>query len=501
MKNMTAELKVGIFAMAIIAILAFMTFKISDFQWARKKGYVVYINFRNIAGLDEKTKVKIAGVDAGIIENISLRDGVARLKVRVSPGERLYSDASAAIKATGLLGDKFLAINIGSSEPLLKNGDTIKNVREVVDIDDMARNLSDVSVSISRLANNLNEPLGSEEAKQALKESILNLRTITTNINSAIVSNDKRLSNVLTSINELTASIRDLVQGNKDSLNATVNNVRDFSGSLKAEGPQLISNLNKATKELREIIEENKSSVKGTIDSMESITRKIESGEGTIGKLVRDDRLYESLNKATEGVNKALSSIDRFRTYITFQGEYLAGPQDGKGSFYLTLQPRPEKYYILGVVSSPAGRVSTTDTTITTNGVTTIEKREEVKKKIEFTAQFARRFTESPVLKDTVLRGGVTQNTFGVGVDQFFMKDKLKVSVDAWDFEHSEAGAKSPHLKAGADYFIFKNVFISGGVDNILNSRQQGAYAGGGIRFEDEDFKYLMGSMPKITTQ
>lgn len=499
MRGVTTELKVGIFALIVVGILALMTFRVGDFTLLMKKGYSVYINFDNVAGLDKKTKVKIAGVDAGVIEDITLKNGIARLKVRLDTDKRLYSDASAAIKATGFLGDKFLAINIGSKEPVLKNGDTVKTVTEVVDIDDMSRNFSEVSANVNKLVTSLNDSMGSEEAKQALKESIVNLRHITSNINSAVIANDGRLRDVLGSINDMTAAIKDLVQSNKDQVASTVKNFRDFSEPLKSEGPELIANLNKATKDLREIVEENKASVRGAIESVENITKKIDRGEGTIGKLVKDEKLYESLNRAVEGINRTVSAIDRFKTFITFQGEYLNKSKEGKGYFYMTLQPRPEKYYILGIVGDPIGRSITTDTTTTVNGVTTVEKKEEVQKKIEFTAQFARRFPESPVFKDTVLRAGLTENTFGIGMDQFFLKDRLKLSIDAWDFERNESGAANPHIRLGADYFIFKNLFVTGGIDNILNSKQRGLYGGGGVRFEDEDFKYVVGAMPKIT--
>lgn len=509
MKKLSLELKVGIFALIVLAILSFMTFRVGGFEWVKKRaGYTIYVDFKNIAGLDAKTKVKIAGVDAGVIESITLKDGKARLMLRMYPEVKLYSDASAAIKATGLLGDKFLAIEIGSKEPVLKEGDTIKNVREVVDIDDMARNLSEVSANINKLAISLNESLGSEEAKRSLKEAIVNLEKITSGINTAISSNDRKMRDVLDNIKELTASINGLVQDNRDSFKTAMNNFkdlsgnfRDFSSSLKEDGPKLISNLDKATKELKAMVEENRSSIKETVDSVKNITAKIDSGEGTLGKLIKDERLYHSLNKAAEGVNRTISSIERFRTFITFQGEYLSKPKDGKGYFYVTLQPRPEKYYILGVVSDPIGKVKTTETSTSVNGVTTVEKKEEVEKKIEFTAQIARRLVESNTFKDTVLRAGITENTFGVGVDQFFMKDKLKVSVDAWDFGRDEANAKNPHVKVGADYFLFKHLFISGGVDNIFNKKYRGAYVGGGVRFEDEDFKYIFGTVPKIPGQ
>ena len=82
---------------------------------------------------------------------------------------------------------------------------------------------------------------------------------------------------------------------------------------------------------------------------------------------------------------------------------------------------------------------------------------------------------------DLALRIGLIENTFGVGADYFFLDDKGRIAADAWDFSNDEEGAKNPHLKVGVDYYVFKNLFLSAGADNILNSRWRGAYAGAGI--------------------
>jgi phospholipid/cholesterol/gamma-HCH transport system substrate-binding protein len=490
MKGLSTELKVGFFAVIVIMILAFMTFKVGGLEWIKKEGYIVYVYFNNIAGLDEKTKVRIAGVDAGVIEKIELKDGVAKLTIRMDKGIQLFSDASASIKATGLLGDKYLDIKTGSEKPTLKNGDTIKNVMEIVDLDDMVRNLSNVSANMNTLATSLNEALGTDEAKRALKDTVLNLSDITANLSQTIAVNDRKMRMVLDSINNVTASINDLIEKNKVSVTDSISNIKGFSASLREEGPQLVASLNKATRELKAMVEENRPSLKRATESIDKIAQKIDKGEGTLGKLVKDERLYESINKAAEGIDRTVSAVERFRTFITFQADYLTKPKDGKGYFYVTLQPRPDKYYILGVVGDPLGRVKTTTTILEGESP---RKEEEIEKKIEFTAQFAKRF------KDTALRIGLTENTFGAGGDYFFNNDKGRVTADIWDFSNDEEGSKSPHVRVGVDYFIFKNLFVSAGADNVLNKKWRGGYAGVGLRFEDEDLKHLFGTMPRIS--
>jgi phospholipid/cholesterol/gamma-HCH transport system substrate-binding protein len=492
MRGLSTELKVGLFALLVMTIMTFMTFKVGGLDWMKEEGNIYYVYFKNIAGLDEKTKLKIAGVDAGFIRKIELHKGVAKMTVRVQKEVRMFSDASASIKATGLLGDKYLEIKPGSKEPALKNGDTIQDVLEIVDIDDMVRKLSKVSENISTLAIALNEALGTEDAKRSLRETVSNLSNITANLNETIVVNDEKMRNVLDNIKTLTASLNELVDKNKEPITDIVGNLREFSAKLKTDGPELIANLNKTTRELKEMIEETKPSIKNTVESLDKITKKIDQGEGTLGKLVKDERLYENINKAAEGVEKTFGAIDRFKTFITFQAEYLNKMEDGKGYFYLTLQPRPDRYYILGVVGDPLGRVKTTETVTNVDGITIRKKEEKTEQEIEFTAQYAMRY------KDVALRLGLTENTFGAGGDFFFHNDRGRVTVDAWDFSNDEEHSKNPHIRAGVDYFIFKNVFVSAGIDNILNSRWRGGYAGLGLRLEDQDLKYILGTIPLV---
>lgn len=473
MQKASAEFKVGIFVLAVLVVLSFMTFKVGGLDWFEKKGYIVHAYFRNVAGLDENTKVKIAGVDAGTIDKIELIGSVAKLNIKMYPDVILFTDATASVNATGLLGDKYLAIEPGIKEPALKNGGTINNVKEVVDIDDMARKLSRISDSITGLTDNINDIIGTDESKESLKEAIRNLKTITVNLTDAISANDKKLRQTLANIDKLATSMQKVIDENAMPFRETVANVRDFSDSLKNEGPLLVQNIKEASESLKEI------------------SGKVERGEGTLGKLVQDDTLYESVSTAAEGLGKTVSKIEQFKTFLTFQGEYLTEPEDGKGYFYLTLQPRKDTYYILGVVGDPTGSVTETTTTKTINGTTTTvtEEREVRSRDIEFTAQYGKRFY------NTVFRVGLTENTFGLGADQYFLNDRLKLTMDAWDFSGDQEGADDPHVKVGADYFFYKRLFLSAGYDNIFNDDRGGVYVGGGVRFEDEDFKYLLNTI------
>jgi phospholipid/cholesterol/gamma-HCH transport system substrate-binding protein len=488
MRNLSPELKVGIFAIVVILILSYMTFKVGTLPLTWKKGYRLYVVFDNISGLDEKSRVKIAGVDSGIVEKIKLENGKAKLILFIEPDVKIYRNAKASLKMTGLLGDKYLALTTGTpDEPLLRDGDTITNVEPVADIDSLANELTFAAMYISDLAEILKDIFGEPE-KKAIIDTIHNLRAITQSLDEILKEDKDSLHKVLVNLEDFSKALGDKGPGVIEDMSIIAKDLRD-------KGPGLIDDLSKAATELRELIEENRDTLKESMESIKKVSKsagniaeRIEKGEGTLGKLLKDDKLYESLSKVAEKADKSLDVVDRLRTFMDFHTEYHTDESEWKGYFNLTLKPKKDKYYILGVVTDPKGSVETTETI--KNNITTTE--EKIKSRVEFTAQFARRF------EDFALRIGMIESTFGFGADYFFNNDQGRIKMDIWDLSAHEAGAERAHAKIGVDYRIFKYVFISGGIDNLLNENRRGVYIGGGLKFEDEDFKYLFGRLPSL---
>jgi len=489
MKRLSPELKVGIFAIVVILVLSYMTFKVGTLPFTWKKGYRLYVLFDDISGLDEKSRIKIAGVDAGIVEKIRLVDGKAKLTLFIEPDVRIYRNAKASLKMTGLLGDKYLALTTGTpDEPLLRDGDTIINVEPAADIDSLTNELTSAATYMGDLAKTLKEIFGEPE-RRAMRDAIHNLNTISQDLKDLLKENKEPLHRVLVSLERFSKVLDEEGPEFMENLNVVAKNLRD-------KAPGLMEDLGEVAKELKEVIEENRVTLKESIENIRRLSRsagniaqKIEKGEGTLGRLLKDERLYESLSKVAKKVDKTLDAVDKLRTFMDFHSEYNTGEGEWKGYFDLTLQPKKDKYYILGAVADPKGSVETIETT--KDGVTT--KEEKISSKIEFTAQFAKRF------ENLALRIGMMESTFGVGADYFFHDDKGRIKMDVWDFSAHEAKAKRAHARIGVDYRIFKYIFISGGIDNLLNENRRGIYIGGGLKFEDEDFKYLFGRSPGIS--
>ena len=83
-----------------------------------------------------------------------------------------------------------------------------------------------------------------------------------------------------------------------------------------------------------------------------------------------------------------------------------------------------------------------------------------------------------------------------MGADYFAFDDRIKFSVDSWNYNSKEPGNQNAHVKATANVALSKTIFVNAGYDNILNSRRASGFVGLGLRFDDDDLKYLMGSVP-----
>jgi phospholipid/cholesterol/gamma-HCH transport system substrate-binding protein len=132
----TTQLIVGIFAVAGIAALAFLSVRLGRIDIFPTPGYMLYANFDNIAGLKTGDQVEVAGVKVGKVTAISLMNYRARVALSINDGIAIDKDAIAGIKTSGIIGDKYISIALGPSDQTLKNGDTIRQTQSAFVLED-----------------------------------------------------------------------------------------------------------------------------------------------------------------------------------------------------------------------------------------------------------------------------------------------------------------------------------------------------------------------------
>src|SRR5262245_31904888 len=114
MKN-TLETRLGIFvALAVIAAVLILEM-VGGADWFRR-GYRVYALFHTVQELKVGDRVKVAGVEVGRVENITLDEANNKVKVamKLRSGVAVKTDSIATVRFTGLMGQNFVALDFGS---------------------------------------------------------------------------------------------------------------------------------------------------------------------------------------------------------------------------------------------------------------------------------------------------------------------------------------------------------------------------------------------------
>ncbi|MBQ3033849.1 MAG: hypothetical protein IJD28_05685 [Deferribacterales bacterium] len=190
---------------------------------------------------------------------------------------------------------------------------------------------------------------------------------------------------------------------------------------------------------------------------------------------------------------------------VTFGADYLfdSGISDNaRGYVNLRLHTKPETYYLVGVTNTPRSNVTRTTTNYTLNtsqgnagilpdGTVAFKsiKDENKSSKLAFNIQYGHIFEEI-----IGMRVGIFESTLGGAIDIFPLKDdNLSLSFEMYDFNSYNDGFEA-YTRAYIRWHFFRNFFVQAGIEDVLNNNNRVFTLGGGIRFIDNDLKYLAGS-------
>ncbi len=468
MRSKKFEIIVGLFVLLVIIVLGWLTTQMGTFNLKSKGVYTIYAPFNDVAGLDINTKVKVAGVDIGVVRNIGLKGSKAVVNLAIYKKYRIPKDSTAAIKSKSLLGEKFLEIKFGHSKEFLKQGDYILRTESATDV--------------GTLVNNINKVFN-QQNRENLSKAIKRINSLGQHFDDAIQENREELKAAIQQANAAMDLLQKMLAQNRsdvrlaiinarasmEKLNKTLNNLYFMTDKVKQGNGTLGKLVN--NDELYDRLNDASGSIK-------NISGKIDNGKGTLGKLVNNDSVYNNLDETLKYIKRYLSRTNRIMVDVSANSEYQFRKQDSKGYISANIYTMPDKFYRIGVVSEKNYKDSENPSR---NNDT----------KMRFIAQIGKKYY------NLALRGGIMESTFGVGADYYMLNDKLKFSVDAFDFNHdNDIRDNNAQLKAQLSYTILRHFNIFGGVNEILNSKSRSGFIGAGMEFSDDDLKYLVDKVP-----
>ena len=292
---MKREAKIGLFAVAMIcAAWAGIRFLKGFDVFGRNVEY--YAVYDQVNGVQTASPIMVKGVKIGTVSAITFdpsRSDEVVLQLTVKRAYRIPTDSEAKIVSNGLMGSKAIEIAFGTAPTCFERGDTIRSGRDR-DLMDMAgseldfvkQKLSQVTTDLSRTLNNVSELL---EANQA------------------------NITGTLANFNSLSGNMNDLLAAEKQHLKSAVENLTLFSETLGANAGRvdsLVGSLNHVAATLDE--ERFAEKLTSTVATLDALMTKLDEGDGTLGMLLNDKALYDSLTMASGNLSALLADVKAY---------------------------------------------------------------------------------------------------------------------------------------------------------------------------------------------
>lgn len=237
-----------------------------------------YSKFKNVGGLAPSTPVSINGLKVGKVKSVDFTDdGTANLIVTLSIESDFEFSKNSKVQLydASLLGGK--GVNIlpaFDNAEIAKSGSFLTGISSAQGISGMIdKKMKPIQDQVENVMNNANTVLGSVNG---ILDSI--------QLNTTL----KKINQTLTSYKQTSDLLNEMLVSNKDTLSATLSNLKQISSSINQDTlSNVISNLDKS------------------LVSLNLILTKMNSGNGTLGKLLNDDNMYQNL----EGASKQLEAL------------------------------------------------------------------------------------------------------------------------------------------------------------------------------------------------
>lgn len=477
------EFKVGLFVLLAGGVLVFFTRWSIDGIRPAEKTYVLHLAVPSADGLYKQTSVKLAGVEIGAVGDVKVVKDRAILDLKIRSENELPIDTQAEIRSSGIIGDRYISIRLGADEPLLKDGDMIELHAEPPDFEKIEKQVQDITEDVSVITEVLRKMAENDGNREAIEATLQNASA-------------------------LSEELAQIAKQNHQDINAIVDSIRRLS--LELEG---------FAKDTRGDVDEEMEKLKATTDTLnasmtdiESITGKIDGGEGTIGALVNDKTTVDLINETIGNANDVIEGFSGLHSEVYYIGRIYAGskiperysdeffygnPLAGSGSntVGIRLMPQEDFWYAFEFVDYPQGTVTYTEHFFPETGEHYTEWIREPNFRISF--MMNKRWGHLG------LRLGIKEGGGGVGATFWTLHDKLEIQADIFDFDvgsYPAMGARGlPNTRVLARYNPMEHVYVEAGAEQILLGARYGyftGFVGAGFRFDDDDIKLLLATLP-----
>lgn len=281
MKN-TLETRLGIFfALALVAGVVIL--ELAGTRDFFSKGVPIRALFDTVQELQEGDPVKMAGVEVGKIKEILLRDKKVEVVLNIDKRAPVKTDSKASIKFAGLMGQNYVALTFGSAEAPKADPNALLETEEQADLNSLMVKIENVAEGVEGLTKNFSG------------ENFSNLLGPFTDF---LKENNPRLTAILGNLQTISGRIVD----GQGTVGRLINEDELYRSALNT-----VSNLNTSVADFRPLFDD----LKLTLDEARGVVTQVNQGQGSLGKLVKDEKLYNETATAMTNLREILQKINQ----------------------------------------------------------------------------------------------------------------------------------------------------------------------------------------------
>ena len=282
--KLSSYFKVGIFTVIVI-LVSWWGIKWLGGQNIFLTNNTYYVYYDDVTGLMESSRVKMRGVEVGNVRTITLLEDkvMVELSIKAEFEDMIPDNSVAEIASAGLMGGMEIYIIQGDSKTTKPDGGTFEGRMRP----DMLGALADKG-----------------------GELLEGLNVTVDNLNTLLETNSENLGQLVANLESVTASIDQMLNASTDNIEGALGDLRTFTTMLSessADIEAMITNLESFSGDLADADLVNQLSA--TVESLNNVLSSIESNEGSVGKLLNDAELYDSLTTASDNLGLLLEDV------------------------------------------------------------------------------------------------------------------------------------------------------------------------------------------------
>lgn len=432
------------------------------------EAFTTCARFRDGSRIAVGSPVMIAGVRVGEVTRLSVEGGFARVDMRLRDDIKIPTDSWVTKKAYSPFGDSYIEIIPTGSEAgaptaqRLASGQCLTRVLEGTSTDRLLRAIDDVMPRVVRGLDRVHEVSihGRKWALGTLEDRIIDADRW---LDEGHVERPlARADQALARLESGALAAAEAVAGARPNVDRQLDRVANGVAAARQKIAEVTADVRQGMANVRSGMD----GIDQPVDDFAELVAAVNEGrgddyKGTLGRLVNDPGLADTIEDATDTVREGTSSFSRFKSWLGLRTEWNVFSRQPRFFVTAEVRARTDKFYLVELERGPLGDVPD-DAISDAIGVPEYYRHQVIRDGIRYTLQFGKTFGNW-----FQIRGGVKESTFGFGADMLLRQGRLKLSADMYgSYQYT------PRVKLAGALAVFRSIYVIAGIDDVLNDPQ-----------------------------